>query len=319
MGFASRRAFMLASGAIVATIASRTPARAATTVTIASTIDDTVTPVLYALRAGLFEKAGLAVTLDQLGSGTAITSAVLAGAYDIGKSSVLPLFHAHIKGLPVVMLAPAGIYDAKEPFAQLLVPRDSSVTAAKDLNGKIVGTPALDDLDDLSTVAWVAQNGGDWKSLRFVEMPMAAATAALVEHRMDAMLIQYPALADALAGNQLRVLGPAMSAIAPTFPISAWFTSKSWAAANPDTVRAFVRVVRQSAAYTNAHHDVTAPMLADFSKIPLEVVQRMNRVKAGTELRLADLAPLLGAAVKYNKLPGGFALEQIVDPDALTP
>jgi hypothetical protein len=29
--------------------------------------------------------------------------------------------------------------------------------------------------------------------------------------------------------------------------------------------------------------------------------------------------PLLNAAVKYNELPGGFAIEQIVDPGALTP
>ena len=314
---AARRTFLVSAAAVATAAVTPGRARAAATLTIASTTDDTVTPVLYALRAGLFEKAGLAVTLDQLGSGTAITSAVLAGAYDIGKSSVLPLFHAHLKGLPVIILAPAGVYDAKEPFAQMLVARDSTVAAAKDLNGKIVGTPALDDLDDLSTVAWVAQNGGDWKSLRFVEMPMSAAVPALVEHRLDAMLVQYPALATALGGNQVRVLGAAMSAIAPSFPISAWFTNKTWATANPDIVRTFVRVLRDAASYTNAHHDVTAPMLADFSKIPLDVVQRMYRVKAGTELRLAELAPLLAAAVKYNKLPSGFALGQIVDPEAL--
>jgi len=314
---AARRDFLAAAATFGAVVAVRTRARAAATITIASTIDDTVTPVLYAVRAGLFERAGLTVTLDKLGSGTAITSAVLAGAYNIGKSSVLPLFHAHLKGLPVAILAPAGVYDAREPFAQMLVARDSPITAAKDLNGKIVGTPALDDLDDLATVAWVAQNGGDWKSLRFVEMPMSAAVPALVEHRLDAMLVQYPALATALSGDQVRVLGAAMSAIAPAFPISAWFTSKNWAAANPETVRTFVRVLRDAAAYTNAHHDVTAPMLADFSKIPLEVVGHMYRVKAGTELRLAELQPLLAAAVKYNKLPGGFALAGIVDPEAL--
>lgn len=311
----SRRGFLAVAASVGA--ANIVAARAAAAVSIVSTIDDTVTPVLYAVRAGLFEEAGLNVTLERLGSGTAITSAVLAGAYNIGKSSVLPLFHAHLKGLPVAILAPAGVYDAAEPFALMLAARDSPVTGAKDLNGKIVGTPALDDLDDLSTVAWVGQNGGDWKSLRFVEMPMSAAVAALVEHRLDAMLVQYPALAGALAGDRVRVLGPAMSAIAPAFPISAWFTSRSWAAANPEVVRTFVRVVRESATYTNAHHDATAAMLADFSKIPLEVVQRMYRVKAGTTLRLAELQPLLNAAVKYGKLPSGFALDQIVDPDAL--
>lgn len=151
----SRRGFLAVAASVGA--ANIVPARAAATVSIVSTIDDTVTPVLYAVRAGLFEQAGLNVTLERLGSGTAITSAVLAGAYNIGKSSVLPLFHAHLKGLPVAILAPAGVYDAAEPFALMLVARDSPVTGAKDLNGKIVGTPALDDLDDLSTVAWVGQ------------------------------------------------------------------------------------------------------------------------------------------------------------------
>jgi len=314
---ARRRDFLAAAASLGAVGAARTRARAAATITIASTTDDTVTPVLYAVRAGLFEKAGLAVTLDKLGSGTAITSAVLAGAYNIGKSSILPLFHAYLKGLPVDILAPAGVYDAKEPFGLMLTAHDSSISSAKDLNGKIVGTPALDDVDDLATVAWVARNGGDWKSLRFVEMPMSAALPALVEHRLDAMLVLYPTLAAALAGGQIRVLGPAMNAIARAFPISAWFTSKNWAAANPDTVRTFIRVLRDSAVYTNAHHDVTAPILSDFSKIPPDVVQRMFRVRAGTVLRLADLQPLLNAAVQYEKLPSGFALGQIVDPAAL--
>ena len=89
-GRASRRLFLASAASVGAAGAVRSGARAAAAVTIASTIDDTVTPVLYAVRAGLFEKAGLAVTLEKLGSGTAITSAVLAGAYDIGKSSSRP-------------------------------------------------------------------------------------------------------------------------------------------------------------------------------------------------------------------------------------
>src|ERR1700761_3970616 len=69
---------------------------------------DGVTSVLYAKRAGLFEKAGLNVSLDIQRNGAAVAAAILSNAYDVGNSSVSSVFVAHEKGLPFTLCAPAG-------------------------------------------------------------------------------------------------------------------------------------------------------------------------------------------------------------------
>lgn len=250
-------------------------------------------------------------------SGTAITSAVISGTYTIGKTSLIPLFNAHVRGLPVVIIAQGNVYDSKAPLAQLVVAKDSTIASATDLNGKPIGVPALNDVTNVTTNAWVDQNGGDWRTLRYVELSQPAAVAAIATHRLDAALLVYPVLASAISNGKVRILAPVYSAVASSFLTSAWFTTKEWTASNRQSVLTFAKIVTEAASYTNAHHDLTAPMLADFSQVPLNVVQHMTRAIAGTTLRAADIAPLLNATVKYKEVPKAFPLDELIDPDVL--
>jgi len=48
------------------------------------------------------------ITLDKATSGSAVSSGVIGGSYQIGKSSVAGLITAHAKGVPFVFVARAG-------------------------------------------------------------------------------------------------------------------------------------------------------------------------------------------------------------------
>lgn len=309
----SRRNFLFTSLSLVGAAAGPTRALALTNVTATSTVDDTVTPMLYAIRDGLFENTGLHVTLEKTSSGGAITSAVISGAYDIGKSSLVPLFNAHLRGLPIVIIAAGGLYDAAAPYGELVVAKNSPLASAKDLEDKTIGVSSLNDLNTLVTRAWVAKNGGDWRSLRYVELPMSAAVAALGEGRIDATVLLYPALAHALADATVKVLAPALNAIAPHFLMSAWFTTNSWAASNRETIATFTKTLEKAAAYTNAYPEATAQMISEYTKIPLSVIEHMPRIKIATSLNAGEIQPLVDAAVKYKTLPSGFPAAQLIE------
>ena len=45
---------------------------------------ETAAPALYAIRAGLFERAGIALTIDKMSSGAAVAAAVAGGGLDLG-------------------------------------------------------------------------------------------------------------------------------------------------------------------------------------------------------------------------------------------
>ncbi len=289
------------------------------TLRIQTIATDDATPILYAQRAGLFAKAGVDVQLEKAGSGAAIAAAVLAGSFDIGLSNLVTLMNAHTRGVGFTLLAAAGVYKSKTPFSELVVARDSTAVSGKDLNGKTIATPALDSLSTLVISAWVDKHGGDSRTLKFVEIPISAAPAALELHRIDASLMNDTVLASALAAGTVRVLAPAMDAVAPEFPYSGWFASSAWAAQHRELVKSFARVVAESTAYTNAHHAETAAMLAAFTGQTLDVVERSNRPETGTELRLSQIQPLIDLAAKYKIISHTFPAQELVDPSVAKP
>ena len=73
----------------------------------------------------------------------------------------------------------------------------------------------------------------------------------------------------------------------------------------------------EAAKYTNAHHDATAKIMSDYSGVPLEVVSKMSRVTAGTELSPSLIQPTIDAAAKYGTLKKAFPAREIIDPNAL--
>jgi NitT/TauT family transport system substrate-binding protein len=285
---------------------------ALTTIRVGLVPTDDITPLVYAIRSGMFRKEGLDVSYVAGNSGTAMAAAVVSGAYEFGKSSMLSIVNAHLRGLPLVMIASEAIYDDKNPYAQFVVAADSPYKTGKDLNGKTIGTPALNDLDELATLAWIDKNGGDAKSVRFVELPQSAAIAAVQEHRVDGTVLHYPQVQEALESGKVRVLAPVYTGISPFFVFAAFFTSQSYAEAHPDIVRKFVQTVYRAAAYTNKHHAETVAMMADVTKVQPEVVARMNRVDGATSLNAKDVQPAIDVAAKYKLTPRAFPASEML-------
>lgn len=307
----NRRAALGAFLAALVPAAARSAAPAV--VRIASAADDDVTPILYAQRAGLFSRAGLDVRLERLSTGAVVAAAVASGHVDIGKSSLMAIVAAHARGLPFTVLAPSGLYDTADPTAKLIVPRDSAIRTARDLNGKTIPTTALNELMQIATEAWVDRRGGDWRSLHFIEMPGSAIAPALADGRVAAATLHYPYLQVALDSGRFRVLGQPLDAIAPRFPIAVWFAGKGYVGANRDAVDRFVAVLRDASLWTNAHHRETVPLLAAFADLPAAVIARMHRATSGTRLEPGDLQPLIDAAARYGVIARPFEARELVD------
>lgn len=269
-------------------------------------------PMLYALRTGMFAKAGLDVQLQRIPSGAAITAAVAGGSIDIGKSSSSPILTAVSRGLPLTLIAPGAVYDEKTPNGTLLVAKDSALRSAADLSGQLVGTQTLNDIAQIATSAWIDRNGGNSQAIRWVELPMTGVVAAIEEHRVAAGVITSPLMEDALAGGRVRAFAPILSGIAPHFLFSVYFTTKEWAAAHRDAVKKFASVIEQSAAYTNAHHGEMTALIADLVAMPVGVIEKMMMATGGTTLNPADIQPVIDVGVKYHAIPRPFSAREAI-------
>jgi NitT/TauT family transport system substrate-binding protein len=304
-------AFALASG-------SPAPAQEAT-IKIAAPANDTVTSALYALKAGLFKRAGLNVELNAMNSGSAVAAAVAGGAIQIGNSSLVTIIEAHAKKVPFTLIATSGMIETDVPYAALVVKRDSPIRSARDLNGKTIASPALKDLNAISSMAWVDANGGDSSTVRFVELSAPAALQAVVEGRIDASILGTPVLTTGLESGQVRVLGKAFDAIAKRFIHIGWFTTEDYAGKNRDVVERFARVMHDAAVYCNAHQAETADLIVEFGKVDPKLASRMARVTFAEYLTAPMIQPLIDVAAKYKAIDQRFNAAELISPYALKP
>jgi NitT/TauT family transport system substrate-binding protein len=281
-----------------------------------SAIDDAATPYLYAMESGLFRTNGFDATLERATSGAAVASGVVGGSFDVGKSSVISLLSAHARGLPLVVIAPAGEYDISNPTAAIAVRTDAPIHSGADFNGKIVAVSAINDSFSLSMRAWVDAHGGDSATLKLIELPMSAAPVAISSGRIDAAVLAQPFLRQALEGGSVRIVGDPVSALGNHHTDSAWFTTIAFTQKSPEVVGRFMRTMREAAAYVNGHHSETAYLLAKFAMVQTSDVMRM-RVLQGTRLEPANVQILIDAAARYKIIPERFDARDLIYQNAL--
>ncbi|MFN2460836.1 MAG: ABC transporter substrate-binding protein [Candidatus Velthaea sp.] len=281
-----------------------------TTITTAGLPEDSATPVLYGIGSGAFKRAGLEVTLQAQRSGPAVASGVAGGAYQIGKVSLNPLIDAHAKGIPFVIVAPGGLSTAANPIAGLMVRVDSPIKTAADLNGKTIAVSTLRGELQVASSMWIDKNGGDVKSVHFVELPFAAMAAALKSNRVDAAMLTEPLLTT--QKDDIEVLAKAYDAIADEFLIGGFVAATAWTQANPDAARRFVAAMAETARWANTHHAQTADMLGPRLKVDPAVVRTMVRATYGERLNADTIQPVLDAAAKYGSLRSAMRASELM-------
>lgn len=306
----SRSRMLAATGSAIALWPTILRAQTLEKVRLIGVPTDDLTPVYYAIKNGLYAKAGLDVEVVASASGTAATEAVISGAYEMGKGSLIASLIAHLKGLPATIVGNGAIWDVKSPFSMMVVAADSTVKTGADLNGKTLSTAALNDLNELAMTAWIDKTGGDAKTTKWIELPNSAAGAALAEHRVEATSLNEPQLSAAVDTGKVRVLAPAYSAIGDHFAFTVYFAQPAWAAKHADAVKRWLKTTYDAATYTNAHHAETVAMMADITKIPAAIIAKMARVNGATTGDPGLIQPLINAAAKYNNISRAFPAKE---------
>lgn len=259
--------------------------------------------VYYAADEGFFQKAGIDAELVALANGPAIAAGVASGSVDIGSANALSLAQAHERGLPFVFIAPAGAYSSKAPTAGMVVLKSSPLRAPKELAGKTIAVATLGSLGEIATKTWLDKNGVDSAGVHFIEMPYSAMDAALVAARVDAAVLEEPAL-DRVLGQDARLFAHPYDAIAPVFSEGAFFATTDFVRTHPDLVRTFREVIASTARWANANQPATAKILEKYSGVPASDL--VHRVTYNERLEPRLFQPLIDAAARYGLLKAPF-------------
>jgi NitT/TauT family transport system substrate-binding protein len=300
-----------AAGAVVVRLPLR--AQAADTIRVISFPIDTGLEVLYAQTAGISDQAGLTLTTEMMNFGAVSQSAIASGAADIGNSNVGSLAVAREKGLPLVIVASGGMYSSKEPTSVLMVPKDSPARTARDLNGKIVAVNGLNSLSQFAAEAWIDKNGGDSKSVHWLDMQFSEMPLTLASHRIDAALVAEPQATMAREGA--RVFADAYDAIGEHFVISIWVATASWVTANAELARRFAAMIYKTAAWANTHRAQTGEVLAKTTRLDAGLVHTMHRITFAESGDPVLVKPQIDMALRYGAIAKPIAPEELFAPE----
>jgi len=308
----ARKTF-LAAGAAAAVAAPRIAvAQTTEKIRICGVPTDDLTPIFWAIDNGIYKKNGLDIEFVPTPTGTAATTAVISGTYELGKASPIAACLAHLKGIPVAVIGNGALWEENNAWAVGVCATDSTIKTGADLNNTVCGTAALNDLAQLATMAWADKTGGDSKTIKFVEIPNSAAAAAVAEHRVAAQQLNEPIFSAAIESKQVRVLAKFLAAISPRFASTIYLSYPDWAAKNKAIVERFVKITYETGAYTNAHPAETASLVAGRTKMSLETLRKVTRAHAATSSDPALLQPNIDSAAKYGQIPRAFPAKEIL-------
>ena len=282
----------------------------------AYTIDAMAEP-FYAQKMGFFKKAGFDAVVATFTSGNNIAAALLGGALDVGGIDLVSMASAHSRGLPLILLAPGALFVKSSQTSVLMVRTASPIKTAKDLNGKTIGTNGIKNIVQVMCEAWIENNGGDPKSVKFVEIPVFSMANAIVERRIDAAILAEPFVSNALAEGKLRGISLAEKNVAPEFLTGAFATTIDWSQKHPDLAKKVVVAIYETAKWANANRPQSAMILTKISKLSPETANHMGRAVYGEKFDVALIQPIIDACAKFDVIPKTFPAAEIISPLAL--
>jgi ABC-type nitrate/sulfonate/bicarbonate transport system substrate-binding protein len=284
-----------------------------TTIRFISSPSDDLRPVLYAQSAGLFKKAGLDVEITRATSGAVVAQAVIAGAMDVGKSSLVSLIAAYARGVPFVMIAPSAIHQKDDANDGVMILANSPLKSALDLQGKVVGCTAIGDIGYLGLRAMIDDQGGDSTTVRFIELPTTNLGATLEQGRVDAGVTNEPYMSKDLGTGKFRMLTDMLNGYGPK-PIleSAFFATRDFVAKNRDAMARFAKVMTQASAYANTHIPETLPLMVTFSGMDAHAAAIMHKTNTALAFDPSQIQPVIDVAAKYKIIPKAFSARDML-------
>jgi NitT/TauT family transport system substrate-binding protein len=266
--------------------------------------------MFYAKELGMFAAAGLDVDISFPTDYGAVIPALVGGSADIAYGVILQIEQAYNKGIPITIVAPAAINDARRPTNFLLVAKDAPFRTPRDLNGKTFGSSPLKSIGTYATEAWLDANGGDSSTIKWVDIPFPLCGEAIAKGRIDAAFVVEP-FATA-SKNVTRLFGRPYEAISPYFIGAAYFTTTAYAAAHPDIVKRFAGAIHDASLWGNKNAAKSGEILAKISKVDPDIVASMRRAVYADALTPELVQPSIDFGAKYKMLDTAFSAKNII-------
>jgi NitT/TauT family transport system substrate-binding protein len=272
-----------------------------------------VAPLYLGIKQGFFEEQNLEIEPQLAEGGAAITPAVLSGDFQIGFSNTVSLLIAASKELPVTIIS-QGVLGGKteeEAWADLLVLKDGPIKEPKDLEGKTIAVNTLSNICEVTIRKSLSDMGVDDSTLKWAEVPFPDMNAALEAKRVDGACVVEPFVSQGKAGKAVGI-DPFYVNTAPDLTVATYFTSKQYAAENPEVVEAFVTAMEKSLDYAQQNPDAVRQILLEYTQIPPEAVENIKLPQWRQDITTDTVELLSQLSLEYGLIESEPDLNELI-------
>jgi NitT/TauT family transport system substrate-binding protein len=236
-----------------------------------------VAPLFLGKEKGFFAKRGIDLKTTIAEAGPLIVPGVVKGEFQFGFANMTSLMINQTKNVPIQVVA-SGVASTGQKgldFGGVVVPVNSKIQTAADLNGKTIAVNAVGSIGDTTVRESVRAAGGDPKSLKFVAKPLPQMQAFMEAGGADAAWTVEPWLS-LTKGTGGRVVAWNYVDLAPKLTVAAYFTNAKLVQENPDLVKRFVESMQESMRFADNHPDQIRDILQTYMTIDRVLTQAMT-------------------------------------------
>ncbi|MDI3330224.1 MAG: ABC transporter substrate-binding protein [Micrococcus sp.] len=272
-----------------------------------------VAPIYLGVEEGIFEKHGLDVTLTLAQGGAAIVPAVQSGKMEFGFSNVTSLVIGRAQGLPLKLVAtgPQTTGDSEDDFAAVMVPQDSDVKTAADLDDKRIAVNTLNNINDTVISEGIRQDGGNPETIQYVEMAFPDMVGQLEAGNVDAIGAVEPFVTIAEASGARRIFAQYADPI-PDLSVAGYFTTDQMIEQDPELVDAFVTAMKESQQYATDNPEEAKAILPEYTSLEPDVIEQLTMPRFPQEHNIESLQKVVDLSVEGGLVDEAPSIEDLV-------
>ena len=207
-----------------------------------------------ALHDGLFAQEGLTIHYSPATSSETVIKEQVSGQYDITGGNYVSYIQAQVGGTANLQIVAEGSVMQQGTQVILTLAR-SHITRLTQLKGRVLGVNAPNNINYLLDASVLTENGISPRSVEFPAkpIPFPLMGAALQSGQVAAATVPEPFASLMESQFGAVTLADLNQGATQQFPIQGYVTTKAWARAHPNTVKAFVTALEagQEIADTN--------------------------------------------------------------------
>jgi len=240
-----------------------------------------------ALHEGLFKKQGLTINYSPATSSDTVINQQVAGKYDITGGNYVSYVQHYVQDHQQLEIIAEGSVMQEGSQAIYTLP-SSKIKNLGELKGQVLGINAPHNINYLLAASVLTENGVTLGNVQFPAQPIPFPIMAqeLAAKKVAAAALPEPFATAAEQEYGAVKLADLNQGATAQFPIQGYVTTKAWAAANPNALKAFVTALEEG------------QQIADTSRPAVEqAMESLNGPMNG------QIPPIVAAVMALNNYP----------------